>query len=258
MKQTFVLAARDSGIFIGDIPNYEPHSHYPIQISIGLEEPLTIIRDKKIEKYRYCIIKPNVSHQLQTEGPLLSLFVVPLSKLGVYLIKHQLPQDISHFDNKWTQALGKLAGDMYQKKIPTEEFVEQYRHLLDDLIKQEPFASSVLDCRICEALHYMEEYSENIIPLEKMARYVCLSPSRFLKLFKEQTGMTYRRMQLWLKIKKTIHLYSKTQNLTTLSHQAGFSDSAHLSRIFKETFGISPIHILKNSKFIQVYPSLIC
>jgi AraC family transcriptional regulator len=41
--------------------------------------------------------------------------------------------------------------------------------------------------------------------------------------------------------------------LTTAAHEAGFADSAHLSRTFRDTFGLAPSRIFKRSQFIQVF-----
>lgn len=67
-----------------------------------------------------------------------------------------------------------------------------------------------------------------------------LSASRFTHLFKDQTGMSFRSYLLWLKLRAAIELLSKKHNLTYAAHEAGFTDSAHFSRIFSRTFGFAP------------------
>jgi AraC-like DNA-binding protein len=44
-------------------------------------------------------------------------------------------------------------------------------------------------------------------------------------------------------------------SLTTAAHEAGFADSAHLSRTFKRMFGMTPSDLFKNDQYIQVISS---
>jgi AraC-like DNA-binding protein len=45
-------------------------------------------------------------------------------------------------------------------------------------------------------------------------------------------------------------------SLTTAAHEAGFADSAHLSRTFKHMFGLTPSELFKNNQYIQVVSCL--
>jgi AraC-like DNA-binding protein len=101
------------------------------------------------------------------------------------------------------------------------------------------------------ALEFLTANSEQIVPVEDVANQCNLSSSRFLHLFKEQTGITYRRAQLWNKLMKGITQFGRV-SLTEIAHSNGFSDSAHFSRTFKENFGFSPSDFLKISHFVQV------
>ncbi len=67
---------------------------------------------------------------------------------------------------------------------------------------------------------------------------VHLSPSRLRHLFVEQTGLAFKTYMLWLRLVRALDLYASGVSLTQAAHEAGFSDSAHFSRIFKRTFGL--------------------
>jgi AraC-like DNA-binding protein len=49
-----------------------------------------------------------------------------------------------------------------------------------------------------------------------------------------------------------INIIINNKNFTYASHEAGFADSAHMSRTFKEMFGINLQDIFKNSRSVQV------
>ncbi len=95
------------------------------------------------------------------------------------------------------------------------------------------------DDRIYKAIKFIEKHQERIISLAEIAKVCFLSESRFLHLFKEKTGIQYRRYQLWNKLIKSLP-YLKNHSITETAHRFGFADSSHYSRTFKETFGFTP------------------
>jgi AraC-like DNA-binding protein len=113
----------------------------------------------------------------------------------------------------------------------------------------------IFDERIEQSLNLVCTSKElGDIRANDICKIVGLSESRFLHLFKEQVGVPFRKYILWKKLKNAIGLVAKSEgtNLTEIAHEAGFSDSAHLSKVIKSSFGLSPTEIMKNSQFIQV------
>ncbi|WP_107924960.1 helix-turn-helix transcriptional regulator [Thaumasiovibrio subtropicus] len=80
----------------------------------------------------------------------------------------------------------------------------------------------------------------------EVASQLAISESRFLHLFKQETGVAWRAYLLWRRLLCAILAMRpqpegnpKSLNATQAAHLAGFADSAHLSRTFKSTFGIT-------------------
>ena len=70
-------------------------------------------------------------------------------------------------------------------------------------------------------------------------------------LFVERTGLPFRTWVLWLRIQRAVELYAAGASLTVAAHEAGFADSAHLSRTFRRTFGLPATALRVNSRFVQ-------
>jgi len=66
-----------------------------------------------------------------------------------------------------------------------------------------------------------------------------LSEGRFLHLFREQVGTAWRPYLLWRRLLCAVRAMVAGESATTAAHHAGFADSAHLSRTFRATFGLS-------------------
>ena len=77
---------------------------------------------------------------------------------------------------------------------------------------------------------------------EVIARELSLSESRFRHLFRQQMGIAWRPYLRWRRLACAIRAMISGQSATQATqaaHSAGFSDSAHLSRTFRNMFGFS-------------------
>ncbi|MEL7400001.1 MAG: AraC family transcriptional regulator, partial [Pseudomonadota bacterium] len=68
---------------------------------------------------------------------------------------------------------------------------------------------------------------------------LALSESRFLHLFRQQMGIAWRPYLLWRRLLCAVQQMAHGLSATAAAHQAGFADSAHLSRTFRSTFGMT-------------------
>ena len=102
-----------------------------------------------------------------------------------------------------------------------------------------PFHEAPLpDARVQRIIDHAAAHLDEPLTLASASHGIHLSPSRLRHLFVEQTGLAFKTYLLWLRLVRAVHLYSEGQSLTEAAHGAGFSDSAHFSRIFKRTFGL--------------------
>jgi AraC-like DNA-binding protein len=132
---------------------------------------------------------------------------------------------------------------------------DRARLLYDDIITtitHVPHREVVLDPRIREVLGRLKTEEPDTVSVPELARGVGLSADRFMHLFKENMGLPVRKYLLWLKLQRAARAMKSGANLTRAAHEAGFSDSAHLSRTFKDMFGLSPSRVLANQRETRV------
>ena len=203
--------------------------------------------DEKGNQYTFphTLIKSNILHQLSCPDEQLLLLFYPTSTIGHYL--NQSPvNSISTFNHFITNKLQQHALAFIDNKLSLQATIKAISDSLQILACECEKGNHFGDKRIETALNYLEKNYEKIIPVKEIAAKCFLSESRFLHLFKEKTGFTYRKVQQWHKVSQSFTMLSK-QSLTTTAYQFGFSDSAHYTKVFKETFGFSPNAIKKNS-----------
>lgn len=78
----------------------------------------------------------------------------------------------------------------------------------------------------------------------QLAARVGLSSSRFQHLFKQETGVPFRRFRLWARMRRALAGVMAGASLTSAAHDAGFASSAHLSTAFRDMFGMPPSALL--------------
>lgn len=86
--------------------------------------------------------------------------------------------------------------------------------------------------------------TENVageVPISQVASACGLSRSYFIKAFRQTVGTTPHRWLLEHKIERVKRsLLSKSEPIADIAHQCGFSDQAHLTRVFTSMIGTPP------------------
>lgn len=95
--------------------------------------------------------------------------------------------------------------------------------------------------QIISAIKYMNENYAQGLSLDAIAEAAYISKYYFSRKFKEVTGATVLEYLNNIRLTKVHNLLLKTEYTTEeIARAAGFSSSAHLIRVFKEAYGISP------------------
>lgn len=258
--RTIVILLPSTGIhalYIGRGESFTLHRHYASQVSISLSAPLKV-RTRASGPYSEqssFIVGPNIPHQVEaTDIPCFVLWSESrtLADLAYRLSaasKSELPdlpddllKDIRPvLQNGFGQATDAAAG----------------RTLLSDVLKKligPAWDERPADERIAAAAslltpQFLIDESE---PIAVLAKSVHLSPSRFRHLFRGEMGLSVQSYVRWRRLTAALQATSRGASLTEAAHRVGFADSAHLTRVFRATFGISPSRIFKNSRSVQV------
>ncbi len=105
-----------------------------------------------------------------------------------------------------------------------------------------------VDRRLLQALDAIQH--ERLSVVDAAAR-VGLSSSRLTHLMTEQLGAPPRKWAAWFKLTAAItHTVLAGANLTRAAHEAGFADSAHLTRTSKQLAGVRPAMMLPQRVFV--------
>lgn len=96
---------------------------------------------------------------------------------------------------------------------------------------------------IKDAVNYIEQnYYKEIIDVNKLARMSNITPTHFIRLFKEIYSTTPKQYINNLRIERAIELLEfSTASIDEISNQLGYSDASYFSKAFKNAMGKSPL-----------------
>lgn len=246
---------QDMMLFYGSLPkSIHLHQHPVIQLVIGIDAPFLKKDENDLwQPHRSLLIAPNVAHECNAVNKkVFSLNIEPESKIGDHILRSFKKGE--SFKNLNDDELAYFDFNKIDQMIKDEELEKLYRLICNFFYMKNPKTSASLppDERIEKIRKYIQENIRKKFETNELRQLVFLSESRLLHLFKENVGIPIRNYILWIRIKTAIELIVSGKNLTYAAHEAGFSDSPHLSKTFVNTIGLNPAELLKNSKFIQV------
>lgn len=96
--------------------------------------------------------------------------------------------------------------------------------------------------RLRMATKYLSDHCLEPVRLHELAAQVGLSPSYFSSAFKASTGQTPHQWQMRARVDcvKTLVL-AQSGSLSHIASATGFADQAHMTRVFKQYTGLSPL-----------------
>lgn len=264
VSQTLRYRSRHGALFIGPLPPPARHRHHAIQGCLALEGTLSIALDGEAPFTTDGAVLPsNVAHAVTGEGLVAHFYFAPESDAGRRLsqsgvlprpLDSRVPADV----RATLVALAREASPEAESRAATgpDDQAERMGALLDVLIAcageglppAPPLSHSVASAR-----RGLGRAGSAPI-LAALARETELSPDRLRHRFREEMGTTLRGYRLWRRLLRALDRMEQGATLTEAAYEAGFSDAAHLSRVFRAAFSYAPRDFAATSRFVQADP----
>lgn len=97
-----------------------------------------------------------------------------------------------------------------------------------------------VDSLLLKARDYIHDHLFTPLSLERISHQASLSKYHFLRLFRQQFGMTPHQYVLNCRINRAREALAAGAQLDDVVHDYGFADLSHLNRRFKPVFGMTP------------------
>ncbi|TWG07874.1 AraC family transcriptional regulator [Saccharopolyspora dendranthemae] len=113
-----------------------------------------------------------------------------------------------------------------------------------------------IDRRIRAAMDSLLAEPERERDAGELAAEFGLSKSRFLHLFSENAGTSFRRFRVWSRMLRVGAAVEAGASLTTAATDAGFASASHFSDTFRRMFGLSATTLLAGGTQITTAPAI--
>lgn len=219
-----VTLAGGRALYVGPGLQLSPHRNAAATVVIALQQSfsLSLGDGAAPTQRRIAQIPPGTWHHLQAAGPMAFLYLDPLGDPIP-----DLPQRVA------------LPADLHAPGV------------IDELLRAVGLQAPATPARLAATVRAMDADPRCFARIDDAARHAGLSISRFGHLFREETGLPFRRYRLWRRMATVARVVSTGRSLTDAAFEAGFASSAHLSASFRQLFGLAPSTLLRlHTRFV--------
>ncbi len=122
----------------------------------------------------------------------------------------------------------------------------------DDLLFGQSLPRRLLDPRVSHVVDRICENTADPCSASCLADSEGLSLSRFLHLFKAETGVCLRKYRAWRRARTLLYHVRSPSTLTDIALETGYPDSTHFSHSIRRIYGLPPRDIVSGSRRLRV------
>lgn len=230
-----IVFSHSMAIFRGHVGDNKLHSHWAAQLTISLDDALVFETASGRQRAKAVYFPSKTAHRLES-GYVCSVYFDALSE--------SVPAALSkRADDGWAAlSLEDLPRGLAGINASTD-----LRTLMESEIFGSPDTSADPEKRFETVIREIKAHlaAGQDIDRDALAEMVHLSPTRFSHWFVERAGVPVRSYKKWLKLRIVVDAVLEGKNPMEAAMMAGFSDLAHMSRAFSESFGFTYMDALK-------------
>jgi AraC-like DNA-binding protein len=123
-----------------------------------------------------------------------------------------------------------------------DEFVPRALHWLRQLIARHAteHTLSATSRAVERARVYLHDRATQPVSLREIVSIAGVTPSHLVRSFSRMVGLPPMSYQAQIRLARARRLLSEGNSVTWVAYECGFADQSHLSRRFKESYGLTP------------------
>jgi AraC-like DNA-binding protein len=225
----FVSASRALYLYVGPLVATMRHAHHAAQIIVA-PDGLSIEdgADRRMHTFA-AVIPPRLPHR---HGACAHAAVLFLD--GDDVASRELSRSAEPRCEAWSR--GRL-----EVSLPRDPTPEKARSLIPAILaaadlRRLPKPRHPAARRMCA---YLDDHVGRA-DLASLSHAAGLSPRQMRHTFARDVGLPMRAYLRWKRLRRAVAAVERGASLSAAAAAAGFADSAHLTRVFREQFGMTP------------------
>jgi AraC-like DNA-binding protein len=196
-------------------------------------------------------VAPNVRHTIASDYRAAICIVIEPESVRVGAIDEWE----SRFAGEQRKVFARRVRAAYDQLRNRTDYADLTSSEFDKMCFGEALPRRPLDPRVARSIAQMTRFSGEPTTAASCAAEAGLSASRFLHLFKEETGISFRSFRAWKRARHLLHFANQDLNLAHLAQDIGYPDSTHFSHSIRRFYGLKPRAIFSGSRDLAIYRS---
>ncbi|RJF96290.1 AraC family transcriptional regulator [Noviherbaspirillum saxi] len=250
VSNMLMLITRGRVGYIGLLGRPQTREFGSLVVYISLSSPFQIqVGNGEWERAEMFVVAPDTPHRITTSDRVIGVLLIEPETIDL----GKLPQWLQPSTHA-SQCLPGLerVREAFRLLRNKEVDIARVKEDFDRFFLGQELAPRKLDARMMTIVERINQDPCGLIGAEECAKMVGLSFSRFLHLFKEDVGTTFRSFRAWKRARSFLWYVNTASSLTDIALDIGYPDSSHFSHTVRRYWGLTPKDILAGSRRLAV------
>lgn len=196
------------------------------------------------------VVPPHVPHHVESACPLIFNLLIESESVD----PGRMPAFMQHCGPVDAPAFARRVRDAHAQLLAASGRMLSFDGFdFDTVFFGHALAPRALDARIRKVIDAINADPAAPTSAEDCAASVNLSFSRFLHLFKQETGMAFRAFRAWKRARSLLRYVQQSATLTDIALDTGYPDSTHFSHSIRQVYGLKPSDIVAGSRRLALH-----
>lgn len=245
-----MLITRERVAYIGLLGRPQVREFGALIVYVALDAPFQIqlVGGEWTSASMY-VVAPETPHRITSSDRMIGVFMIEPETVNLALLPAWLQPSVTAQQCLPGQERLRTA---FQSLRSKEVDAAQVQDDVDAFFVGQSLPARALDARMAAVVDKINDEPCGLTSAEGCARQVNLSFSRFLHLFREDVGTTFRSFRAWKRARSFLCRVNTCSSLTDIALDIGYPDSSHFSHTVRRYWGLTPKDILAGSRRLAV------
>ena len=202
--------------------------------------------DHHWESQELAVIPPYVAHRIMSDDALIGSIMIEPESVDL----EDLPAALTPNASGDLTLLARIREAYAYLQTVNEQTAQALD--ADRLFLGQRLARRTLDPRVATIVDAIKGDPTGRYSASVCAEQAGLSFSRFLHLFKDEVGVSFRKFQAWKRARSLLYHVNRRQTLTSIALDVGYPDATHFSHSIRQVYGLAPKTIFAGSRRLLI------